>query len=163
MTTMDQADLRFTFACFPSGVIAICAEIDGHPLGMSAASFTSVSLAPPLVSVCIAKSSSTWQRLHTAPALGLSVLAADHDAACRQLAGPSDDRFAGLGHQRRQNGAVVLDGAAAWLECAIEKQIEAGDHWLVLLRVLAHDAVIGVPPLVFHHSRFQRLATRESH
>lgn len=162
MTTTDHADLRATFACFPTGVVAVCAQTGAHPVGMSAASFTSVSLTPPLVSVCIAESSSTWPLLRGAPSLGLSVLAADQDAACRRLAGPSADRFTGLRFQRRDNGAVVLDGAAAWLECVLEEQVEAGDHWLVLLRVVAHGAAAGVPPLVFHASRFQRLATLES-
>jgi flavin reductase (DIM6/NTAB) family NADH-FMN oxidoreductase RutF len=162
MTAMDHTDLRATFACFPTGVVAVCAQTGEHPVGLSAASFTSVSLTPPLVSVCIAESSSTWPLLRTAPTLGLSVLAADHDAACRQLAGPSAGRFTGLGYQRRHNGAVVLDGSAAWLECTIDEQVEAGDHWLVLLRVLAHGAAAGVPPLVFHASRFRRLAARES-
>lgn len=72
VTTGDQ--LRRAFGCFPSG-ITVCALVDGTPVGMAASSFTSVSLAPPLVSVCIQHTSTTWPVLRNRPRLGLSVLA----------------------------------------------------------------------------------------
>ena len=82
----DQALLRQAFGCFPSGVTAFCGMIDGKPEGMTASSFTSVSIDPALVSVCVANSSSTWPKLASLPALGLSVLSSEHGTVARSLA-----------------------------------------------------------------------------
>jgi flavin reductase (DIM6/NTAB) family NADH-FMN oxidoreductase RutF len=124
---------------------------------MVASSFTSVSLDPPLVSVCVANSSSTWPRLRAAERLGVSVLAAGHDVICRQLATKDADRFRHLDWRATAQGAIFLDKVAAWLDCSIDREVDAGDHQIILLRVLASAAYPEVSPLVFHNSRFPRL------
>src|SRR3954449_6308888 len=95
-TALDPATLRRALGAFPSGVVAVAAQVDGTCVGMAASSFTSVSLEPALVSFSIAKSSATWPALRRAPRLGVSVLADHHDQVCRQLAGPASQRFEGL-------------------------------------------------------------------
>jgi flavin reductase (DIM6/NTAB) family NADH-FMN oxidoreductase RutF len=150
----DMVDLRRTYACFPSGVVSICAMAGGAPVGLVASSFTSVSMTPPLVSFCIKTESATWPQLARLPRLGVSVLGEVHDAACRQLSAKAGDRFAGLDLHTTADGAVLIAGAPAWLECTIEAQIPAGDHLIVLLRVMALTADHDVPPLVFHASSF---------
>jgi flavin reductase (DIM6/NTAB) family NADH-FMN oxidoreductase RutF len=154
---LDPARLRRVLGAFPSGVTAVAAVVDGAPVGLAASSFTSVSLDPPLVSVCIAHASTTWPVLRGARRLGVSVLGADQEAAGRQLAARGADRFAALAWRSTGHGAVLLDGAAAWLECGIEAEVRAGDHDIVLLRVHDLDADHDVSPLVFHGSRFRRL------
>ena len=154
---IDPAHLRRVFGAFPSGVTALAAFVDGRPVGMAASSFTSVSLEPPLVSVCVAHSSTTWPVLRAAARLGVSVLSAGQERAGRQLAARGVDRFAGLGWGATPDGAVLLDGASAWLDCSTEQQVRAGDHDIVLLRVHDLDADSDVAPLVFHASRFRRL------
>jgi flavin reductase (DIM6/NTAB) family NADH-FMN oxidoreductase RutF len=154
---IDQARLRRTFGAFPSGVTALAAVVDGRPVGMAASSFTSVSLAPPLVSVCVARTSTTWPVLRAVPRLGISVLSAAQEQAGRQLAARDIDRFAGLGWGVTPDGAVLLDLASAWLECSTEQQVRAGDHDIVVLRVHDLGADDDQPPLVFHGSRFRRL------
>lgn len=81
----DVMALRTAYANLPSGVTAVCAEIDGELVGMAASSFTAVSLDPPLVSVCAMNGSRTWRRLQDTPRLGVSVLAADQGTLCRTL------------------------------------------------------------------------------
>ncbi|NED85961.1 flavin reductase family protein, partial [Streptomyces sp. SID11233] len=88
--------LRRAFGCFPSGVTALCARRGGHPLGLAASSFTSVSMDPPLVSVCVQHTSTTWPKLRALPRLGVSVLAEGQDEICGRLASRSGDRFAGV-------------------------------------------------------------------
>ena len=159
--TVDQslhpAELRRVFGAFPSGVTAIAALADGAPAGLAASSFTSVSLDPPLVSVCVAHSSTTWPVLRDRTRLGVSVLGAHQEQACRRLAARDGDRFASLDWRATPDGAVLIEGASAWLDCSVEQVIRAGDHDIVLLRVHELDADPAVPPLVFHASGFRRL------
>jgi len=153
-----DADLRRAFACFPTGVTAICALVDGQPVGMAASSFTSVSIEPPLVSVCMQNSSNTWRKLASLARLGLSFLSAEHEGASRQLAAKTGDRFAGIDWQPRASGAVFITGASVWLECSIHQRIAAGDHEIVLLLIETLGSQPDVSPLVFHASRYRQLA-----
>jgi flavin reductase (DIM6/NTAB) family NADH-FMN oxidoreductase RutF len=155
---LDDDVLRKAFSCFPSGVTAVCALVDGVPVGMAASSFTSVSLDPPMVLVCVANASATWVQLRTSGRLGVSVLSSSHDIACRQLASKHGDRFAGIGWNATDDGAVFVEGASAWLDCEVDREVPAGDHLVVLLRIRALEADPELPPLVFHKSQFHSLA-----
>ncbi|HTX82282.1 MAG TPA: flavin reductase family protein [Streptosporangiaceae bacterium] len=151
-----QSQLRRVLAAFPTGVAAVAAIIDGEPAGLAANSFVSVSLDPPLVSVCIGHSSTTWPTLRTAERLGISVLGAHQESASRQLSSRDGKRFAGLRWRSTDDGAVLLHEASAWFDCSIEREIPAGDHDIVLLRV--HDlGASEAMPLVFHGSAYRRL------
>jgi flavin reductase (DIM6/NTAB) family NADH-FMN oxidoreductase RutF len=154
---IDPMHLRRVFGAFPTGVTALAALVDARPVGMVASTFTSVSLDPPLVSVCVAHSSTTWPVLRGVDRLGVSVLSVGQEHAGRQLAARDVDRFAGLGWVAASTGAVLLDGASAWLDTSVEQQVRAGDHDIVVLRVHDLDADQDRAPLVFHASRFRRL------
>jgi len=156
---LDPARLRRAFGVFPSGVVAVAAEVDGRLVGLAASSFTSVSLDPPLVSVSIATASRTWPELRRASHLGITVLAAHHGAVCRRLAGPAADRFAGVATSISDDGAVTIDDGLARFDCTIHREVEAGDHTIVLLRLHAVDHGDGAAPLVFHRSGFGSLAS----
>ena len=156
---MDPAVLRQAFGAFPSGVVALCAVVDGTPQGMVASSFVTVSLEPPLVAFCVQWTSTTWPRLEPLERIGVSVLGEAHDAAARQLASRVDDRFANLPVETTEEGAVLLHGAGAWLECSVEQVFPAGDHGIVLMRLHALTLHEGVEPLVFAQSAFRRLAS----
>src|SRR6201990_2434551 len=93
---LTPTTLRESFGHFPSGVIAIAAEVNGTRVGLAASTFVPVSLDPPLVSFCVQNSSTTWPRLKDAPVLGISLLGESHNAAARSLAAKTGDRFAGL-------------------------------------------------------------------
>lgn len=163
LTTVDEATshqvLRQAYGHFPSGVAAVCALIDGKPVGMAVSSFTSVSLAPPLVSICADNGSTTWPRLRAASHIGVTILGAGHESACRQLAAKQGDRFAGITVHTTGNGAVFLEGAAAWLDCELDSEVPAGDHHIALLRVRAFQTEADNAPLVFHRSAFRRLTS----
>jgi flavin reductase (DIM6/NTAB) family NADH-FMN oxidoreductase RutF len=151
--------LRRTFALFPSGVAAIAAEVDGAPRVLVASSFqVGISADPPLVLFAVQRTSESWPVLRRAERLGVSVLGEAHEAACRQLASKVADRFAGVATARTDSGAILIDGAPVHLECAIEGEMPAGDHDLVLLRVHAFATDPAAAPLVFHGSTFRRLS-----
>jgi flavin reductase (DIM6/NTAB) family NADH-FMN oxidoreductase RutF len=153
----DQAELRRVFGTFPTGVTAVAASAGGSPLGLTASSFTSVSLEPPIVSVSIAHSSTTWPRLREASRLGISVLGAHQEHVSRRLSARDGDRFASLSWDATAGGAVFLEGASAWLECSLHQEVSVGDHLVVMLRVHALDSDPDMPPLVFHGSRYRQL------
>lgn len=161
-STVDPLQLRRTFACFPSGLAALCSLQDGAPTGMVFSSFTSVSIEPPLVSVCVAHASETWPVLRRSAGLGVSILGDKHATACRQLSSRTGDRFAGLDIDSTPEGAVFLSGAVAWLDCVIYHEMRAGDHNVVLLRVLRLSGSVDAQPLVFHGSQFHSLVSVEA-
>jgi flavin reductase (DIM6/NTAB) family NADH-FMN oxidoreductase RutF len=159
---LDAARLRAAFGVFPSGVVAVAAEVDGQLTGLAASSFTSVSLEPPLVSFSVANTSKTWPDLRRASHLGLTVLADHHGEVCRRLAGPVEHRFDDVAVTASDDGAVTLDEGLARFDCTIYREVVAGDHTIVLLRL---HAVETMPeggdtslPLVFHRSAFGRLS-----
>jgi flavin reductase (DIM6/NTAB) family NADH-FMN oxidoreductase RutF len=154
---LTPSSLREAFGHFPSGVIAIAAEVDGIREGLAASTFVPVSLDPPLVSFCVQNTSTTWPKLKNVRALGISLLGEAHDEAARMLAAKTGDRFAGLDTVSTSSGAVFIKGTSVWLESAIEQLISAGDHTIVVLRVTDVQIDADVPPIVFHRSVFRRL------
>lgn len=154
----DPHHLRRAFSCFPSGVTAVCALSGDAPVGMAASAFTAVSVDPPLVSVCVQGTSTTWPKLRALPRLGLSVLADCHDEVCLGLSQKQGDRFAGVEWEAAANGSVFVHGSSAWLDCTVHSEIPAGDHTIVLLRICGLRAQPETPPLVFYGSEFRRLA-----
>ena len=154
---LDARALRDAFGAFPSGVVAVAASVKGQLTGIAASSFTSVSIDPPLVSFSISTTSSTWPLLREADHLGISVLADHHDAVCRQLAGPREERFAGLPFRVTGNGSVLLDEAVVTYDCSVHDEVVAGDHLIVILEVHEVGGGDGEHPLVFHRSGFAKL------
>lgn len=154
---LDQRRLRDAFGVFPSGVVAVAATVDGAPVGLAASSFTSVSVDPPLVCISVARTSKTWPDLRRSSHLGVTILAEHHGEVCRQLAGPVHQRFDGLGVSASDHGALTLDEGLARFDCTIYREVEAGDHIIVLLQLHAVEHSVG-QPLVFHRSAFGRLA-----
>ncbi|MET9326188.1 flavin reductase family protein [Tsukamurella sp. NPDC003166] len=147
------------FGCFPSGVTALCGIAGGAPVGIAASSFTSVSISPPLVSVCFQTSSTTWPRLRELDRVGISALAESHNDVCLSLSRRSDDRFVEVAWDSAESGAVFVEDAPAWLECSLYTEMSAGDHSVALFEIYALHADPEAAPLIFHASRFRRLAT----
>jgi flavin reductase (DIM6/NTAB) family NADH-FMN oxidoreductase RutF len=145
------ASLRAVMACFPTGVTIVTARgASDEPIGLTVNSFTSVSLEPPLVLVCIAHGSSSHDSIITSESFAVSVLsAAQADVARRFATRPSEGRFDDVAWRPAPSGHAVIEGAAAWLDCLIDQVIVAGDHSILLGRTVACGAGDD-PALVFH-------------
>jgi flavin reductase (DIM6/NTAB) family NADH-FMN oxidoreductase RutF len=161
MSRFDALQLREAFACFPSGLIAIGALHDGKPHGMVASSFTSVSLEPPLVSVCFAKTSGTWQVLRQLPRVGLSVLSEDHRAVASDLSARGNDKFVNVSWRSSEAGAVYVDDAGLWVEGSFFQIVDAGDHDVAILQIERIKGFPDVSPIVFHASSYTQLVRIE--
>ncbi|BBX24412.1 oxidoreductase [Mycolicibacter terrae] len=155
-SNLSPSSLREAFGHFPSGVVAVAAEVDGVRVGLAASTFVPVSLEPPLVAFCVQNTSTTWPKLKDSPRLGISVLGEAHDIAARTLAAKTGDRFAGL-ETVTNEGAVFIKGTGVWLASAVEQLVPAGDHTIVVLRVCEVTVDPEVAPIVFHRSCFRRL------
>src|ERR1700693_5082280 len=116
---LTEAALREAFGHFPTGVIAIAAEVGSTRVGLAVSTFVPVSLDPPLVSFCVQNTSTTWPKLKDVRALGISVLGESHDGAARTLAAKTGDRFADLETVSNTSGAVFVQGTSLWMETAI--------------------------------------------
>lgn len=154
--TIDAAHYRRVLGHFATGVTVICAVDGGEPVGMAANSFTSVSLVPPLVLFCADHDSTTWPRIRAAGAFCVNVLAEDQEELCRLFATKGADRFGGVGWHAAPSGSPIIAGVLAWIDCRIADVHEAGDHAIVVGRVLAMDAAAHGKPLLFYRGGYGR-------
>jgi len=144
------ADLRRAASRFATGVALVTAP---GGLALVIDSFISVSLDPPLVAFAPSRTSLTWRNMRRTGRFGVSVLDATHAAGIRERARPGADRLAGL-DMEPLDGVPVLGDALAALVCAVEAEHAAGDHSIVLGRVLAIRHGDARPPLVFFGGGF---------
>ncbi len=140
---------------YPTGVTVITALAPGAgPVGLTATSFTSVSLDPPLVLACVDLASSSHDLLTLAGVFCVNILSAGQvDLAARFSTEPGETRFEGVSWHEGRSGAPVLEGAVAFLECAVDQVHSAGDHSIVVGRVL-DTSVRGGEALTFYRGSF---------
>lgn len=150
MADIDSARFRQLCGRFTTGVVVITAVGEGgEPAGMTANSFTSVSLAPPLVSVNVDRGSDFHAVLARAERFTINVLRSDQEEVSRRFAGPAEARFDGVGYERTPDGRILLAGAIAALECEPHATFEAGDHTIVVGRVVGGRSRDGHPLLYY--------------
>lgn len=152
--SVEAIRLRHVMGHFATGVAVITAHDGSGPIGFTCQSVVSVSLDPPLLSFCPARTSTSWPALRDVGQLCVNILADDQDALCRQFARSGTDKFAGVEWTAAGNGAPALRGALAHVEGAIEFEHDAGDHTIVLLRVSNLHADADASPLLFFKGRF---------
>ena len=150
-------EMRGVLAGFATGVVVVAAEVEGAVVGLSANSFTSVSLDPPLVSISFAHTSTSWPVLREASRWGVSVLGEQQSHVLQELRLPAQERFSRL-DMHVESGAAFVAGALARLTVELDTEVDAGDHALTLLRVLELDRDAEQHPLIFFGSGVHRLA-----
>ena len=135
---------------FATGVAVITTSgPDQVPIGMTANSVASVSLTPPLVLICIEHAAALHDLLLAAPRFAVNVLAHDQEELSRRFATPDLARFDGVGYHLSERGLALLDGVVAHIECEQEATYPAGDHTVLVGRVVAGDAHEARPLLYF--------------
>lgn len=154
--------LRQVLGRFPTGVVVAAASGPDGPVGLACQSFVSLSLDPPLVSLSPARTSRSWPQIAEAGVFCVSMLTEEQVDVCSRFAVSGADKFAGLSWRPSPvTGSPIVDGCLAWVDCRIELVHPAGDHELVVGRVVDLDVRQG-RPLIFFASQFAQLAQEES-
>jgi 3-hydroxy-9,10-secoandrosta-1,3,5(10)-triene-9,17-dione monooxygenase reductase component len=161
VTAPDPAAMRATLGHFASGVVVVTATGPAGPLGFTCQSFASLSLDPPLVSFSPARTSTTWPRIRECGRFCINVLAEDQQRVSDQFARSGSDKYAGVPWRPGPSGAPVLDGVCAWIDCALWREYDGGDHTIVLGQVAALGADPSRAPLLFHRGGYHGTDTAE--
>jgi flavin reductase (DIM6/NTAB) family NADH-FMN oxidoreductase RutF/DNA-binding IclR family transcriptional regulator len=138
--------------------VVTAVEPEGTRAGFVVGSFTSVSLAPPLIAFFPDRGSSSWPKIERAGRFCVNILGADQEDVCRRFASRAPDKFEGVPYREADSGAPIIDGVVAWLDCSLESVTEAGDHFIVLGRVQALDVESSGLPLLFFQGGYGRFA-----
>jgi len=137
-SSLEPRALRDAFGAFVTGVTVVTTcDKGGRPIGFTANSFTSVSLDPPLLLVCLAKSSFNYATMTEAAHFAVNILSQEQRDVSLTFARPVADRFATVEWERGEYGSPILAQVSAWFECALQEVIDAGDHVILLGRIVA--------------------------
>lgn len=150
---LHAEQLRAILRRFAAGVTVITAIGDeGAPAGMTATAFTSVSLTPPMVLICVDATARTRRAIEGHGAFAVNVLAADQEHVARRFASKVDDKFEGVSWGPGASGVPVIEGALATVECRVARAVEAGTHVVYIGEVLAGLAAAADPLVYFDGS-----------
>ncbi|MEV4113896.1 flavin reductase family protein [Nonomuraea sp. NPDC049695] len=163
--SVDAGALRAVLGRFATGVTVITTVAEQGEaclVGMTANSFASVSLDPPLVLFCVNRASRLHPVFTGARIFAVNILGEDQTGLSGQFARPGLDRFGQARAVRGRSGAPLLDGAIATLECAVDQVVGAGDHDIVIGRVLSVEESPAETPLIFYGGAYRRLEVIEA-
>lgn len=147
---IDKPLFRRVLGNFAAGVTVVTTlDSDGKPCGLTATAFSSVSILPPLVLVCVDKSSETYACFERSRLFAVNFLAADQQDLSRRFALSGGDKFAGVAWRPGALGLPLLDGTIGYVECRLQHSCDGGDHTIYVGQVEAADARSGEPLLYF--------------
>ena len=134
-------NLRQALGSFPTGVTVVsCLDKNKNPLGFTANSFTSVSLDPQLISICIDKESFNIDSFSITKHFAVSVLSEDQQSISTTFATPNEDRFQNVEWRTEDTGTPIIENAVAWFDCNTRQVIDAGDHLILIGEIIAFDS-----------------------
>jgi 3-hydroxy-9,10-secoandrosta-1,3,5(10)-triene-9,17-dione monooxygenase reductase component len=155
--TIDSARFRQVLGHFCSGIVIITGMDGDDAVGLTCQSFSSVSLEPPLILFCPATTSSSWPRIRNSGAFAVNILSSEQEDVCRLFATKGADKFRGVGWEAAATGSPIIRDVLAWMDCRIEVEHDAGDHTIVVGRVVelhVEDEPDG--PLLFYRGGYGR-------
>jgi flavin reductase (DIM6/NTAB) family NADH-FMN oxidoreductase RutF len=153
--SFSTPDFRAALGMFATGVTIVTARTaDGALVGLTANSFNSVSLSPPLVLWSLARKAGSMLAFERGSHYAINILAADQHALAERFGSKSGDRFADLAFREGAGGAPVIEGAVAVFECFNRSRYEEGDHVIFVGEVERCSSRAGAQPLIFHGGRY---------
>lgn len=155
---IDKTELRRVMGHFPTGVTVVTTiSKAGKLYGLTANSFTSVSLVPPLVLVCVDKKAESYPCFEESKCFTVNFLADDQEDLSRRFATTGGDKFEGVGYRMGANQAPILNGVLAYLECKVVAAYEGGDH-TIYVGEIEQAETREAKPLLFYRGGYRNLA-----
>jgi flavin reductase (DIM6/NTAB) family NADH-FMN oxidoreductase RutF len=157
LAPIASEEFRHVCGRFATGVsVATVLDPRGRPHGLTVNSFTSISLTPPLVSICLGLNVTVVDAFREAEFYGINILADDQQEISDRFARKGLDRFATVSWHRGKSGAPMIAGCLATMECAIRQRIPCGDH-LIFVGEVVHSQINSGSPLLFYASGYRKL------
>jgi 3-hydroxy-9,10-secoandrosta-1,3,5(10)-triene-9,17-dione monooxygenase reductase component len=155
---IDKSELRRVMGHFPTGVTIVTTyDKAGALYGLTANALSSVSLAPPLLLVCVDKNSKTYPCFEQSGVFTVNILADHQEALSRKFAVSGGDKFDGVSYRLGANGAPIVDGALAYLECRVARSCDGGDHTIYIGEILQAETSDTGKPLLFYRGGYRTL------
>lgn len=156
---IDSGDFRSVLGHLPTGVTVVTAAGADRPIGVAIGSFVSISLDPPLVGFFLGTESGSWAPMKASGHFCVNILCQDQQQLCGAMASKADDKFEGVDYTTAAgSGAPVLPDIHAMVDCRIQDVVEAGDHNLIIGRVLSLESMRDAPPMVFYKGQYGSFA-----
>ena len=156
---VDASEFKRACARFATGIcVASVCDADGTPHGLTVSSFTSVSLAPPLILICLGHEASVISHFRAASHFAVNILAEDQRKLSERFARKGHDRFDGLSWHPGATGAPLVDGVLATIECGVHQRFTSGDHDIFVGEVLDTRVRADVRPLAYYAGHYHSLA-----
>lgn len=153
----DPKHFKAILGHYASGLTVVSTLVEGRPVGFTCQSFHSVSIDPPLVNFNVMRSSTSWPALRQRGQFSINVLSADQSAVSNALARSEPNKWDLIAWNETPNGNLQLSGCLFWLDCELFSEYDAGDHTLVLARVIdmqALDAIPSLQPLIYFKGQY---------
>lgn len=161
LSITNFADYKEVLGQFCTGITVIT-SVHGHePVGFTCQSFSALTMTPPMILLCPQKSSTSWPRIRKAGTFVVNVLAADQRWISDSFAKSGTDKFAGVDYSSTSEGLPIIDGSLAWIECEITKEIDAGDHTIVMGGIREFGREKTGDPLLFHRGNYLDVSLKE--
>jgi flavin reductase (DIM6/NTAB) family NADH-FMN oxidoreductase RutF len=158
--TDPDRHFRHVMSHVPTGVVVITGEADHGPAGLAVGSFASISLRPALVGFFCDRESTSWPPIRGSGGFCVNILAHDQPALSARFARKGGAKFEGLSYERAPHTqSPILEGVLAWIDCTIEREVEVGDHMLVVGHALELELAKSGHPLVFFRSQYSVLGS----
>ncbi len=155
VTAIDQRTFRKALGCFATGVtIVTSTDAEGRPVGLTVSAFTSLSLEPPLVLVCLDKKTSCLNAFRAAGHFAVHVLRDSQRDLSGRFAIRGGDKWQGIAFERRTTGAPILPGCLAVADCRIQEVLEGGDHLIFIGRVEGLEFSEAGGPLLYFRGAY---------
>lgn len=161
--SVDPRALRSAFGHFPTGVCVVGARLpDGERIGVTVNSFTSVSLDPPLLLVCLAHRLRSHDALVRAGGFAITVLHGEQAPVSARFASSGADKWQDMDATEGMAGGLILNPHLAWFDCEMHSAMPGGDHTILLGRVLRHGTAERAAPLLYYRGGYAALEQRRA-
>jgi 3-hydroxy-9,10-secoandrosta-1,3,5(10)-triene-9,17-dione monooxygenase reductase component len=150
----DPAAYKDVLGRFCTGLTVVTSLHDDEPVGFTCQAFSALSLDPPEVLLSVQRTSTTWPRIRRHGRFGVGVLATGQDELARALARSGPDKFRGVDWAPSVTGLPRPEGLLAWIECALVREVDAGDHLLAIAAVGALEVGADDAPLLYFRGDF---------